>query len=102
MPEKSATTVSSLAYSIPKAAKAANLGRSTLYQEIADGRLIARKARGRTIVLHEDLMDYLGNLPRAACAEKQNDGDLTPDAPDNQAPGAESGKSGRGQEAASP
>ena len=69
MPEQSATTVSSLAYSIPKAAKAANLGRSTLYQEIADGRLIARKARGRTIVLHKDLMAYLSSLPRAACAE---------------------------------
>jgi excisionase family DNA binding protein len=52
-----------LAHSIPEAAKIAGVGRSFLYEEIRAGRLIARKARGRTLILHRDLVDYLSDLP---------------------------------------
>ena len=52
-----------LAYSIPEAAKIASVGRSFLYEEIRAGRLIARKARGRTLILHQDLVAYLSDLP---------------------------------------
>ncbi len=74
-----------LALSIPEACRSSKLSRSFIYQEIAAGRLIARKAGARTIVLPKDLRAYLANLPRAACAEGQNCSDLTPAAPDNRA-----------------
>ena len=52
-----------LAHSIPEAAKIVGVGRSFLYEEIRAGRLVARKARGRTLILHPDLIDYLERLP---------------------------------------
>ena len=52
-----------LAHSVDEAAEVAGLGRSVLYEEIRAERLIARKAKGRTLVLHQDLVDYLSNLP---------------------------------------
>ena len=55
-----------LAHSIPEAAKIAGVGRSFLYEEIRAGRLIARKAKGRTLILHQDLVDYLSHLPARA------------------------------------
>ncbi|WP_167558798.1 helix-turn-helix domain-containing protein [Bradyrhizobium canariense] len=35
----------------------------TLYAAIRDGDLKARKFRRRTVILHEDLMIFLKNLP---------------------------------------
>ncbi len=55
-----------LAHSVNEAAKIARVGRSFLYEEIRAGRLIARKAKGRTLILHPDLVDYLSHLPRLA------------------------------------
>ena len=52
-----------LAYSILEFCEVAGLKRSTVYEEIKDGRLIARKARGRTIILPTDARNYLLNLP---------------------------------------
>lgn len=52
-----------LAYSIADAAKIIGGGRSSIYSEIREGRLKARKFRGRTIILHEDLTEYLRGLP---------------------------------------
>ncbi len=52
-----------LAHSVPEAAKIIGLGRSSVYEEIRAGRLVARKARGRTIILHPDLVNYLSRLP---------------------------------------
>ncbi len=46
-----------LAHSILEAAKIAGIGRSFVYQEIRAGRLVARKAGGRTLILHGDLLD---------------------------------------------
>ena len=54
---------SKLAHSIPEAAAVADVGRSTIYEEINSGRLIARKARGRTVILREDLKEWLAALP---------------------------------------
>jgi excisionase family DNA binding protein len=52
-----------LAYSVREAAQIANLGRSTLYKLIAQGELRARKAYGRTLILHDDLDAFLKGLP---------------------------------------
>ena len=52
-----------LGFPILEAAAVAGVGRSTIYEEIKAGRLIARKARGRTIILPEDLRAWLVDLP---------------------------------------
>ena len=52
-----------LAYSIASFCKSAEIGRSTAYEEIKAGHLIARKVRGRTIILPTDARNYLLNLP---------------------------------------
>ena len=57
-----------LAYSIPEFCEVVGLKRSTVYEEIKDGRLIARKARGRTIILPTDARNYLLNLPAIKAA----------------------------------
>ncbi len=51
------------AYSIDDICECGPFGRSTIYEEIREGRLIARKMRGRTIVLPADFATYLANLP---------------------------------------
>ena len=50
-------------FSIPKYAEWANLGRSKIYEEIAAGRLVARKCGKRTIITYQDGQDYLQSLP---------------------------------------
>ena len=50
--------------SIAAAVKASGIGRSTLYEAIADGHLPAKKLGRRTIVLQTDLRDWLERLPR--------------------------------------
>lgn len=52
-----------IAYSIREAVAAANIGRSSLYEAIAAGRLPARKLGKRTLILHEDLTTWLDGLP---------------------------------------
>ena len=52
-----------LALTIPEAAKAAGIGRSSLYEEIAKGRLQARKMGRRTIILIDELNRWLSTLP---------------------------------------
>jgi hypothetical protein len=53
-----------LAYDILSASKKAGLGRSKLFEEINAGRLKARKAGRRTLILHEDLAAWLASLPQ--------------------------------------
>ena len=57
------------AVSIEEAAEASGLGRSKLYEEIRDGRLIARKAGRRTLILMTDLKAWLTAFP--AVSQKQ-------------------------------
>jgi excisionase family DNA binding protein len=50
---------------IPEAVQVSGIGRSKLYECIADGALIARKVGAKTIILRSDLMSFMENLPRA-------------------------------------
>lgn len=51
---------------IPAACQYAGLARSRLYLEIKAGRVDARKAGRRTLVMRESLDAFLASLPRAA------------------------------------
>ncbi len=53
-----------LAHTIDEVCKVAKLGRSSIYEEIRSGRLIARKCGRRTIILATDLHTWLDRLPR--------------------------------------
>ena len=53
-----------LAYGIDDAAHAGDVGRSTIYEEIASGRLVARKIGRRTVILAVDLNEWINNLPK--------------------------------------
>ena len=52
-----------LAFGIDEFCKIANLGRTTLYKDIAEGRLRAVKNGRRTVILREDAMAFLAALP---------------------------------------
>ena len=49
--------------SIVEASAVAGIGRTKLYQAIADGSLIARKYGKRRIILRDDLRTFLAGLP---------------------------------------
>lgn len=49
--------------SISEACTVAGIGRTKLYQAIADGQLVARKYGKRTLVLRSDLQAFLAKLP---------------------------------------
>jgi excisionase family DNA binding protein len=53
-----------LAYTIVQAAEAAGVGRSTIYEEIREKRLTARKLRRRTVITGDDLLTWLQSLPK--------------------------------------
>ena len=57
------TQVSQLAFSLAEAASAIGVGTSTLHELIATGKLPVRKLGRRSLVLREDLEDYLQGLP---------------------------------------
>jgi hypothetical protein len=52
------------AFSIPDFARRHSIGRSTVYEEIAAGRLVARKFRSRTLVTMEDARAWRASLPK--------------------------------------
>ena len=49
--------------SIVEACRIAGIGRTKVYEAIADGRLKARKFGKRTIILRSELQDFLAALP---------------------------------------
>ena len=49
--------------SVPEACRFSGLGRTKIYQAIAEGRLKARKYGKRTIILRNDLQEFLTALP---------------------------------------
>jgi excisionase family DNA binding protein len=53
------------AYTIPEACQAARLGRTYIYEAIRRGELRARKAGRRTIILADELREWLEQLPAA-------------------------------------
>ena len=57
-----------LAYTIDELCIVAKVGRTTVYKEIAAGRLIARKVGRRTIILPSDSQSWLANLAQAGVA----------------------------------
>lgn len=52
-----------LSYSPNEVPEVTGIGRTTVYAEIAEGRLRARKIGRRTVVLHDDLVEWLSELP---------------------------------------
>lgn len=54
-----------LAFTIQETIAATGIGRTALFQEIREGKLIARKRGSQTLILAEDLRAYLANLPAA-------------------------------------
>jgi excisionase family DNA binding protein len=54
-----------MSLSIAETCAAGGFGRSTAYEAIADGRLTARKLGRRTLILADDLRDFLQALPTA-------------------------------------
>ena len=52
-----------LSYTIPDACVATGLSRTTLYEAIKAGRLTPRKAGVRTLILHDDLKQFIKGLP---------------------------------------
>ena len=65
---QSAPSGTPLAYSIDEFCEESNLGRSFVYAEIRAGKLIARKAGRRTLILHDDGERYLRSLPSIEAA----------------------------------
>jgi hypothetical protein len=61
--EKVPHEVRQLSYSIAETVALTSLGRSTIFEEIRSNRLRARKVGRRTIVLAEDLANFLASLP---------------------------------------
>jgi hypothetical protein len=60
---------SKLAYSIRELAKNGPIGRSSIYNQIAAGRLRARKIGRRTVILDEDWQAFLASTPAMAPAK---------------------------------
>ena len=52
-----------IAFTIAEAVKASGVGRTKLYEAISMGRLPARKAGSRTLIMADDLRAYIANLP---------------------------------------
>jgi excisionase family DNA binding protein len=61
-----------LALSIEEAAQLAPIGRTNLFRAIREGRLHARKAGRRTVILRPDLEQFLKNLPAARVAHSED------------------------------
>ena len=53
-------------FTVEEFARRHGIGRTTAYEEIKDGRLIARKVRGRTLITIEDAREWRANLPKVA------------------------------------
>lgn len=60
-----------LAYDIRGLMKATGKGRTTIFADIAAGRLTARKAGGKLIILYEDARAWLLALPVREPSEKE-------------------------------
>jgi excisionase family DNA binding protein len=52
--------------SVSEACHIAGVGRTKLYEFLSSGALTARKVGKKTLILRQDLMRFLANLPKAA------------------------------------
>ena len=60
----SSTSEKKLGLTVDELVAASGLGRTSIYAQIRDGHLVARKCGRRTIILPSDAADWLKNLPR--------------------------------------
>lgn len=58
-----------MSYTIDEVCKLCSIGRTKLYQIIADGYLPARKLGKRTLILHDDLVEFMGGLEKFSTQE---------------------------------
>jgi excisionase family DNA binding protein len=68
-PVKEANMTPPLAYSIPEACASSRMGRTTLYEAIRTGELRAVKRGRRTLILVDDLKNWITNLPAVPVLE---------------------------------
>lgn len=54
-----------ISHRVPDAAEFIGLSAAKVWELIADGRLSARKIDGSTVVLHDDLLDFVASAPLA-------------------------------------
>ncbi|MFZ5674405.1 MAG: helix-turn-helix domain-containing protein [Pseudomonadota bacterium] len=52
-----------IAFSVPEVSRKTGAGQTTIWKNIREGRLPARKLGARTLVLREDLERFLKELP---------------------------------------
>jgi hypothetical protein len=57
--------IETLAYTIADAVQVSGIRRTRLYELVGAGKVDARKAGGRTLIMAESLRAYLANLPAA-------------------------------------
>ena len=72
-PAKPPKLIPKLGLSIDETCEASGLGRTSIYEAIGDGKLIAKKAGRRTIILPKDLKAYLESLPAAVFPSSEAD-----------------------------
>ena len=58
------------ALSVERAAEAAGVGRTLLFEQIRKGRIVARKVGRRTIITTEELERWLHSLPKRSTGLK--------------------------------
>ncbi|MCS3498670.1 excisionase family DNA binding protein [Bradyrhizobium japonicum] len=64
--DSSANSLHREGLSISEASAVAGIGRTKVYEAIATGSLKARKCGKRTLILRDDLRQFLASLPSAA------------------------------------
>ena len=66
-----------LAYSIPEVCSLAGAGRTSVYEAINDGKLIAHKRGSRTIIFSRDLDRWLDSLPQIEAKQAKPGGPVS-------------------------
>jgi excisionase family DNA binding protein len=61
--DRAPASLPKVAYSVPEAAFACGVSRSSLYLFIRSGTLRTKKCGRRTLILHDDLVEFLKALP---------------------------------------
>jgi excisionase family DNA binding protein len=69
--EQPAEVSTPLAYDVLTAAEKVGVGRSTIFEEIKNGNLVARKVGRRTLIRHDDLAAWTAALPERAISARK-------------------------------